>query len=156
MDMAEKMSAVDPSTSENRVPDIWERLADGDGAAISLLIEEIKERKALMKTWFDGTQRMKTVITRDLNLAILELEICQKKMMSVEGKVANFFKALEQTENAEKLITTNFLKTFKLKDWMEEEEEEGAASDGNAAIADQDGGEKLMIYIMSTQSLNVH
>ena len=96
--------------SENRVPDIWERLADGDGAAISLLIEEIKERKALMKTLFDGTQRMKTVITRDLNLAKLELEICQKKMMSVEGKVANFFKALEQTENADKLITTNFLK----------------------------------------------
>ena len=57
---------------------------------ISLLIEEIKERKALMKTLFDGTQRMKTIITRDLNLAKLELDICQKKMMSVEGKVANF------------------------------------------------------------------
>ena len=53
--MAEKFTAVDPSGSENRVPDIWERLADGDGAAISLLIEEIKERKALMKTLFDGT-----------------------------------------------------------------------------------------------------
>ncbi len=67
LDMAEKLSAVDPSVSENRVPDIWERLADGDGAAISLLIEEVKERKALMKTLFDGTQRMKTIITRDLN-----------------------------------------------------------------------------------------
>ncbi len=73
------MSAVDPSTSENRVPDIWECLADGDGAAISLLIEEIKERKALMKTLFDGTQRMKTIITRVLNLAKLELEIRQEK-----------------------------------------------------------------------------
>ena len=39
LDMAEKFTAVDPSGSENRVPDIWERLADGDGAAISLLIE---------------------------------------------------------------------------------------------------------------------
>ena len=139
--MAENFTAVDPSGSENRVPDIWERLVDGDGAAISLLIEEIKERKALMKTLFEGTQRMKTIITRDLNLAKLELEICQGKMMSVENKVANFFKALEQTENAEKLITTKFLKKFKLKDLVEEEEEEGAAPDGNAAVADQDGGE---------------
>jgi len=95
-----------------------------------------------MKTLFDGTQRMKTIITRDLNLAKLELDVCQKKMMSVEGKVANFFKALEQTENAEKLITTKFLKKFKLKDLVEEEEEEeGAAPDGNAADSDQDGGE---------------
>ena len=65
--MAENLTAVDPSVSEKRVPDIWERLADGDGAAISLLIEEIRERKALMKTLYDGTDRMKTIITRELN-----------------------------------------------------------------------------------------
>ena len=41
--MAENLSAVDPSVSDKRVPDIWERLADGDSAAISLLIEEISK-----------------------------------------------------------------------------------------------------------------
>ena len=64
-----------------------------------------------MKTLFEGTQRMKTIITRDLNLAKLELDICQKKMMSVDSKVSNFFKALEHTEKAEKLITTKYVKS---------------------------------------------
>ena len=43
--MAENFTAVDPSVSGKSVPDIWERLADGDGAAISLLIEEIRSGK---------------------------------------------------------------------------------------------------------------
>ena len=141
--MAEKISAVDPSVAGNRVPDIWERLADGDGAAISLLIEEIRERKALMKTLFEGTDRMKTIITRELSLAKMELSVCQKKISAVEGKVSHYFKALEQTEKATKLITAKFLKKFKLKDLVEEEEAEEAcvASEENAADGNEDEGE---------------
>jgi hypothetical protein len=48
-----------------------------------------------MKTLFEGTDRMKTIITRELSLAKMELSVCQKKMTAVEGKVAHFFKALE-------------------------------------------------------------
>jgi len=154
LDMAEKISAVDPSVSENRVPDIWERLADGDGAAISLLIEEIRERKALMKTLFEGTDRMKTIITRELNLAKMELSICQKKMVLVEGKVSHFFKALEQTEKAEKLITAKFLKKFKLKDLVEEDEGEdtGAANEEKAADGNEDEGEAASSSSSSSSS----
>jgi len=140
--MAENFTAVDPSVSGKSVPDIWERLADGDGAAISLLIEEIRERKTLMKTLFEGTGRMETIITRELSMAKMEPSVCQKKIIAVEGKVSHYFKALEQTETAEKLITAKFLKKFKLKDLVEEEEvDEGCGGSEEKADGNVDEGE---------------
>ncbi len=162
--MAENISAVDPSASGNRVSDIWERLADGDGAAISLLIEEIRERKALMKTLFEGTDRMKTIITRELSMAKMELSVCQKKIIAVEGKVSHYFKALEQTEKAEKLITAKFLKKFKLKDLVEEEEvaegcggseekADGNVDEGEAAPSSSSSSSSAAILIISKDSI---
>lgn len=57
-------------------------------------------------------------------------------MNGIDGNVAHFFKALEQTERAEKFITEKFLKKLKLKNLVEEDEkEQGETTD---ADADQD------------------
>jgi hypothetical protein len=84
----------------------------------------------------------------------MELSVCQKKMTAVESKVAHFFKALEQTEKAEKLITVKFLKKFKLKDLVEEEEDEenGATHEEIVADGNEDEGEAASSSSSSSSS----